>query len=116
MGMDGDVEKLPSQISGGTKKRVGMARALALEPAILMFDEPTAGLDPISTAEIGELILRFKQDNIESIVVTHDIHGAKAISDRLVVLNEGTIAIDGTFDDLSKSDDPFVAQFLKDAS
>ena len=99
------------------KQRVGMARALALSPEIIMFDEPTAGLDPISAAEIGALIVKLKQERgITSIVVTHDLHSAKTISDRLVVLNEGKIAFEGSFDDLAKSKDALVMQFLKDAA
>src|SRR5437867_1943017 len=99
------------------KKRVGLARALALEPDILLFDEPTAGLDPITAEEIGKLISKLKDErNITSIVVTHDIHGAKAFSDRLVVMNEGKIVIEGTFGELKKSRDPFLVQFLRNGS
>lgn len=116
VGMDSDLNKLPSEISGGMKKRVGLARALALDPEIVMFDEPTAGLDPISAAEIGALILKLKQEReITSVVVTHDLHSARAISDRLVVLNEGNIVFEGSFDDLSNSKDAFVTRYLKDA-
>jgi phospholipid/cholesterol/gamma-HCH transport system ATP-binding protein len=114
VGMDKDSRKLPSQISGGMKKRVGLARALALEPDILLFDEPTAGLDPITATEIEELILTLqKERKTASIVVTHDLHGAKTVSDRLALLHEGNILIQGTFEDLQKSDDPFVHQFLR---
>jgi phospholipid/cholesterol/gamma-HCH transport system ATP-binding protein len=117
VGLDSDLDKAPSEISGGMKKRVGLARALALDPEIVMFDEPTAGLDPISGTEIGELIRQLKQDRkITCIVVTHDIHVARSISDRLVVLNEGRIVIEGPFDTLEKSRDPFVSQFLRDAA
>jgi phospholipid/cholesterol/gamma-HCH transport system ATP-binding protein len=117
VGLDSDLDKAPSEISGGMKKRVGLARALALDPEIVMFDEPTAGLDPISGAEIGELIRQLKKDReITCIVVTHDIHVARSISDRLVVLNEGRIVIEGPFETLEKSRDPFVSQFLKDAA
>ena len=116
VGMDRDQDKMPSEISGGMKKRVGLARALALDPEIVMFDEPTAGLDPITAAEIASLIIELREKrHITSLVVTHDIHTARAISDRLVVLNEGNILTDGTFEDLQKSKEPFVAQFLKDA-
>jgi phospholipid/cholesterol/gamma-HCH transport system ATP-binding protein len=92
---------------------VGLARALALEPDILLFDEPTAGLDPITAAEIDDLILGLqKERNITSIVVTHDIHGAQAISNRLALMRDGHIVIEGTFEDLRKSRDTFVTQFL----
>src|SRR5258708_37939540 len=90
VGMDQDLEKMPSEISGGMQKRVGLARALALDPEILLFDEPTAGLDPITAAEIGKLISQLqKERKITSIVVTHDIHGAKSFCDRLVLMREG---------------------------
>jgi phospholipid/cholesterol/gamma-HCH transport system ATP-binding protein len=113
VGMDQDAHKLPAEISGGMQKRVGLARALALEPDILLFDEPTAGLDPITAAEIDDLILRLqKERNMTSIVVTHDIHGAQAISNRLALMRDGQILIEGTFEDLEKSRDTFVTQFL----
>jgi len=116
VGMDRDQDKMPSEISGGMKKRVGLARALALGPEIVMFDEPTAGLDPITAAEIANLIVEQRDKrHITSLVVTHDIHTARAISDRVVVLNEGNILMEGTFEELQKSKEPFVGQFLKDA-
>ena len=117
VGMEKDLEKLPSQISGGMQKRVGLARALALDPDVLLFDEPTAGLDPITAAEIGNLILELKRRRkMTAVVVTHDIHGARRFSDRLLLLDEGKVLKEGTFEDLRKSQDQFVVQFLKDAS
>src|SRR5205809_3155688 len=99
VGMEQDLEKMPSEISGGMQKRVGLARALALDPAILLFDEPTAGLDPITAGEIDELILKLQRERqISSIVVTHDIQGAKAFSDRMLFMNEGTVVAEGTFE------------------
>src|SRR6204780_5176512 len=116
-GMEDASNKLPSDISGGMQKRVGLARALALDPEILLFDEPTAGLDPITAAEIGELIQKLRKDrNVTSIVVTHDMHAAHHFSDRLVMLKEGNVLLTGTFEDFQKSKDPFVAQFLSDAA
>jgi phospholipid/cholesterol/gamma-HCH transport system ATP-binding protein len=113
VGMEGHLEKMPSNISGGMQKRVGLARALALEPDILLLDEPTAGLDPISAAEIGDLVLKLQEEHhMASIVVTHDLHSAKTIADRLILLYEGKIAIKGTFEELEHSDVEFVREFL----
>ena len=113
VGMEQHGKKLPSQISGGMQKRVGLARALALEPEIMLFDEPTAGLDPITAGEINQLILGLQEKRkITSIIVTHDIRGARTVSDRLVLLKEGSIVAEGTFEELKKNQDPFVAQFL----
>jgi phospholipid/cholesterol/gamma-HCH transport system ATP-binding protein len=117
VGMERDLKKMPSDISGGMQKRVGLARALALDPNLLLFDEPTSGLDPITAAEIGELIVKLKKErNLASVVVTHDVHGAKSFADRVVMLREGKVAIDGTFHQLEESKDPFVVEFLKDAA
>jgi len=117
VGMDQALEKMPSEISGGMQKRVGLARALALDPNILLFDEPTTGLDPITAAEIGKLILELKQKReMTAIVVTHDIRGAKVFSDRMVLIHEGNILAEGPLAELQKSKHPFVIQFLKDSS
>jgi phospholipid/cholesterol/gamma-HCH transport system ATP-binding protein len=114
VGMDGIQEKMPSDISGGMQKRVGLARALALEPEILLLDEPTAGLDPISSGEIDELILKLQRERqMASVVVTHNLHSAKTIANRLAILNEGDVVIQGTFEDLQQSDIEFVKEFLK---
>jgi len=117
VGMDSDAEKLPAEISGGMKKRAGLARALALDPELVMFDEPTAGLDPVTAAEIAHLIQDLKSSqHITSIVVTHDLRTARSISDRFVMLHEGNVLVDGSFDDLERSKDPFIVQFLQDAA
>ena len=114
VGMESALAKMPSDISGGMQKRVGLARALALEPDILLLDEPTAGLDPISSGEIDDLILKLQQEHhTASIVVTHDLHSAKTVADRLALLNEGDIVIQGTFEELQESDIEFVREFLK---
>ena len=113
VGLQEDLDKMPSQISGGMQKRVGLARALALSPEILLLDEPTAGLDPITSAEIGKLISDLKaKRKITSVVVTHDVRGAKGFSDRLILLDEGNIVIEGVYADLEKSEDQFVSQFI----
>ena len=114
VGMEGDFNKMPSDISGGMQKRVGLARALALEPDILLLDEPTAGLDPISSAEIDDLVLKLQAEHhMASIVVTHDLHSAKTIADRLALINEGDVVIEGNFEELQKSDVEFVREFLR---
>jgi len=114
VGMEGNLKKMPSDISGGMQKRVGLARALALEPDILLLDEPTAGLDPISSAEIDDLVLKLQAErHMASIVVTHDLHSAKTIADRLALLNEGKVVIEGNFEELQNSDIEFVQEFLK---
>ena len=114
VGMEEDLEKMPSDISGGMQKRVGLARALALEPEILLLDEPTAGLDPISSGEIDELILKLQRERMmASIVVTHNLHSARTIANRLAILNEGKVVIQGSFEDLQQSDIGFVKEFLK---
>ena len=114
VGMEGDLQKMPSDISGGMQKRVGLARALALEPDILLLDEPTAGLDPISAAEIDDLVLKLQEEHhMASIVVTHDLHSAKTIAGRLALINEGNVVIEGSFEELQKSDIEFVREFLR---
>jgi phospholipid/cholesterol/gamma-HCH transport system ATP-binding protein len=117
VGMDRDLDKMPSQISGGMQKRIGLARALALEPTVVMFDEPTAGLDPITAAEIAKLIVELRdRRHITCLVVTHDLHTARTIADRLIVLDQGKTLFDGTFEDFNRSEIPFVAQIVKDAA
>jgi phospholipid/cholesterol/gamma-HCH transport system ATP-binding protein len=114
VGMEGDLKKMPSDLSGGMQKRVGLARALALKPTILLLDEPTAGLDPITSGEINELILKLQEaHDMACIVVTHDLHSAKTIADRLALLHEGKVLIEGTFKELEKSENEFVSEFLK---
>jgi phospholipid/cholesterol/gamma-HCH transport system ATP-binding protein len=114
VGMEYDLKKLPSNISGGMQKRVGLARALALRPEILLLDEPTAGLDPITSGEIDGLVLKLqKEHGLTSIVVTHDLQSAKTIADRLALLNKGKVVMEGSFDELAQSEDDFVREFFK---
>ncbi len=118
VGMEKDFARMPSEISGGMQKRVGLARALALDPVILLFDEPTAGLDPITSGEIADLIVRLRQEQRKraALIVTHDIHSARVFADRLVLLREGRIIVQGSFDDLARNEDPFVMRFMRDGS
>jgi phospholipid/cholesterol/gamma-HCH transport system ATP-binding protein len=114
VGMDGSLDKMPSDISGGMQKRVGLARALALEPDILLLDEPTAGLDPISSGEINDLVLQLQREHhMASIVVTHDLHSARTIASHIALLNEGNVVIEGSYEDLQHSEIAFVKEFLK---
>lgn len=104
VGLSGNESKLPSQLSGGQKKRVGLARALASSPKIMLYDEPTTGLDPTSTRKIDDLIIKFaKESGITSLVVTHDIQSAQRISDRWMLLSKGVIAADGPAAELAKN-------------
>ncbi len=117
VGMAEHANKLPSEISGGMQKRVGLARALALEPDLLLFDEPTAGLDPITSKEIDDLVLQLNaKRKVTSLVVTHDVHSAKAVSDRVVLIDKGNIVAEGKMEDLAKSHHPLVAPFLNGGS
>ncbi|MEY4669307.1 MAG: hypothetical protein RL518_2006 [Pseudomonadota bacterium] len=96
VGLPGIESKLPSQLSGGQRKRIGLARALATSPTIMLYDEPTTGLDPTSTRMIDDLIITFaREQKITSLVVTHDIQSARRVSDRWMLLSKGVIAADG---------------------
>jgi phospholipid/cholesterol/gamma-HCH transport system ATP-binding protein len=106
-------EKMPSQLSGGMKKRAGLARALALDPKILFYDEPSAGLDPVTSAEIDQLIMNLnKQLGVTSVVVTHEMDSAFRIADRMVLLDRGKFIISGTAEEMKQSTDPLVRQFV----
>jgi phospholipid/cholesterol/gamma-HCH transport system ATP-binding protein len=114
VGLENSDGKMPSDISGGMQKRVGLARALALDPEILLLDEPTAGLDPISSREIDDLILKLQSEHhMASIVVTHDLFSAKTISNRLALLDQGNVVAEGTYEDLQQSGAGFVKEFLQ---
>lgn len=103
VGLPGIERKLPSQLSGGQRKRIGLARALATSPKIMLYDEPTTGLDPTSTRMIDDLIVMFaKERNITSLVVTHDIQSARRVSDRWMLLARGAIAADGPVNEIAE--------------
>ena len=107
-------KKALSTYSGGMKQRFGIAQALLANPKLIIVDEPTAGLDPISSGEIDELVLKLqKEHHMATIVVTHDMHSAKTIANRLAILDKGSVVIQGTFEELQQSDIGFVKEFLK---
>ncbi|MEN6522014.1 MAG: ABC transporter ATP-binding protein [Armatimonadota bacterium] len=113
VGLSGTEDKMPSQLSGGMQKRVGLARALALDPQILLYDEPTAGLDPITAATISNLIVRMRdQLGVTSVVVAHDLALIKHVSNRVGMLHSGRIVQVGTWDEMEKSENPVVKQFI----
>jgi phospholipid/cholesterol/gamma-HCH transport system ATP-binding protein len=106
-------EKMPAQLSGGMKKRAGLARAAALDPKILFYDEPSAGLDPVTSAEIDQLIIDLNRKlGVTSVVVTHEMDSAFRIADRMVLLDRGKFIISGTSDEMRESNDPLVRQFV----
>lgn len=113
VGLDGVQAKLPAQLSGGQKKRVALARAIILEPALILYDEPTTGLDPIRADGINQLIVQLKRDlGSSAIVVTHDLASARAVGDRFVMLFGGQIVADGVWAELQRSEHPYVQRFL----
>jgi phospholipid/cholesterol/gamma-HCH transport system ATP-binding protein len=113
VGLRQHAEKLPSMISGGMKKRAGLARAIALDPKVLFYDEPSAGLDPVTSAEIDQLIIDLnKKMGVTSVVVTHEMDSAFRIADRMVLLDRGKFIADGTPDEMRNHKDPLVHQFV----
>jgi phospholipid/cholesterol/gamma-HCH transport system ATP-binding protein len=107
------IDKMPAELSGGMKKRIGLARTIITEPKLILYDEPTTGLDPITVKEISELIKELQKDlNVTSIIVTHDLLCAQIISDRAIVLRDGKIVYDGGLDSLTKSNDKFLKDFF----
>ena len=113
VGLDKDFDKMPADLSGGMKKRAGLARAMALDPPILLVDEPSAGLDPITAAEIDELLVKTKQGGTTLVVVTHHIPSARVIGDGFAVLQDGRMLASGTLETLDASDDPIVQAFMR---
>lgn len=113
VGLDGYGDYLPGELSGGMKKRVSLARALAFEPEIILYDEPSAGLDPIMTAKIDRLIVDTKRLlKVTSVVVTHHMHSALAIADRIIMIHQGQIIESGTPTEIRNSANPLVREFI----
>jgi phospholipid/cholesterol/gamma-HCH transport system ATP-binding protein len=111
------IDKMPSDLSGGMRKRAGLARTKIVRPEKMLYDEPTTGLDPITSREISELILDMqKKHKTTSIIITHDMECAKITADRVVIMNEGTYIAEGSFDELKKSDDKLVRSFFNETT
>ncbi len=107
------IDKMPAELSGGMKKRIGLARTIITEPKLILYDEPTTGLDPITSKEISQLIVELQKDlNTTSIIVTHDLICAKIIATHAVVLKDGKIRYEGNLDNLTTNDDPFIKDFF----
>lgn len=114
VGLVGTEDKLPSALSGGMKKRAGLARAIVMEPQYILYDEPTTGLDPITADAINDLIIKLQRElNVTSIVVTHDMPSAYKVGDRMVMLNDGRIIYDGSVDEVRSADHAAVRQFIE---
>lgn len=113
LGLEGTHERFPSQLSGGMRKRVGLARALMLEPEVLMYDEPTSGLDPITSRMVDEMILETRERfGVTSVVISHDMAGALQIADRIFVLAKGRMAASGTPRELAAGNNETVRKFI----
>ena len=105
---------MPAELSGGMRKRVGLARAIALRPRYILYDEPTTGLDPVTSAVIDELMIRTRQElGVTSVVVTHDMRSAYTVGDRIAMLYQGRIRQAGTVEDIQQTDDPVVRNFIE---
>jgi phospholipid/cholesterol/gamma-HCH transport system ATP-binding protein len=111
--LSGTEAKFPAELSGGMRKRVGIARAIALRPSYILYDEPTAGLDPVTCAVMDQLIMRTRDLGVTGLVVTHDMRSAFSVGDRLAMLHEGSIRQVGTVDEMRASHDPVVRQFIE---
>ena len=113
VGLEESIDKMPSELSGGMQKRIGLARTLIINPEIILYDEPTTGLDSITSREISELILSIqKKYKTTSIIITHDMACAKMTSDRILILKDGEINAEGTYEELEKSEEDWVKSFF----
>jgi|SRR5215212_5014093 len=114
VGLAEAIDKMPAELSGGMRKRVGLARAIIMKPKIILYDEPTTGLDVITSREISELILDIqKKYNTGSIIITHDMPCAKITANRILVLRDGKFAAEGTYDELEKHENPDIKSFFE---
>lgn len=114
VGLADALNKMPSQLSGGMRKRISLARTVVVDPQIMLYDEPTTGLDPVTSDEISELINDVqKKYKTSSIIITHDIECARATADRIIMLKDGEVYTEGTIEDFEKSTDPLIKSFFK---
>lgn len=114
VGLEGTAKKMPSELSGGMKKRIALARTLILKPEIMLYDEPTTGLDPVTSFEISQLILEMQEKyNMSSIIITHDMQCTEITSNRVAILKDGVFGAEGTFDELKKSDKKWMKDFFR---
>jgi phospholipid/cholesterol/gamma-HCH transport system ATP-binding protein len=114
VGLPDTADKMPSQLSGGMKKRIGLARTLVVDPQIMLYDEPTTGLDPITSDEISHLINSVQEKyKTSSIIITHDIECVKAVANRIVMIDDGVTYMEGTLKDFETSKDPFIKSYFK---
>ena len=114
VGLAEAIDLMPSELSGGMRKRVGLARTMILKPEIILYDEPTTGLDPITSKEISKLILEVQKEfKTTSIIITHDIECARITANRILVLKEGVFVAEGTYQELEKSEDKWVRSFFE---
>jgi len=111
--LEGTETKMPAQLSGGMRKRVGIARAIALKPRYILYDEPTTGLDPVTASVMDQLIIRTRDLGVTGLVVTHDMRSAFAVGDRIAMLHQGQIRQVGGVQEIRASDDPIVRQFIE---
>ena len=117
VGLLDSIDKMPSDLSGGMRKRAGLARTLVVYPEIMLYDEPTTGLDPITSREISDLILNLQKKNkTSSIIITHDMECARITSDRVVVMDDGKYIAEGSFDELHQSNNKIVGAYFRDIS
>ncbi len=114
VGLEDAIDKMPADLSGGMRKRMGLARTLIVKPEIILYDEPTTGLDTITSKEISHLILEMQEKyDATSVIITHDIPCAKITADRVLILNEGKFIAEGTYGELENADNDFIRSFFK---
>jgi phospholipid/cholesterol/gamma-HCH transport system ATP-binding protein len=114
VGLSKAIDKMPAELSGGMRKRLGLARTLILKPEIILYDEPTTGLDPVTSKDISKLILEVQKKNkTSSIIITHDMQCARITANRIVIFKDGYCIAEGTYSELENADDPWVRSFFQ---